>query len=273
VIVYQNETEFFVSGLVYVAGLLVLFHLAYVWAIFRKDFSVIDVFWGPSLAWAGLCGFLFAVGSGMSETVSVLGLGSLALLLAWALRLSGYIALRARRLGKEDARYANWRAQWGRRAISIAYVRVFLLQAAISLWIGAPVFVAFRSKLGREETSLIEIVGLLAMLIGFVYESVADFQKSAFKAKPEHKDRMLTSGLWKYSRHPNYFGEIVFWWGVSLSLFPQVAWWGLLPGLTINLLLLKVSGITLLEARYSARPEFAEYRRRTRALLPWWPRE
>jgi steroid 5-alpha reductase family enzyme len=251
-----------------VLGHLLIFHLAFALAVRRNDFSVIDQFWGPSLAWASVCALAAAGGF---STPSVLVLATI--LCIWAARLSAYVRRRSRLWGREDARYANWRSQWGEKANSIAYRRVFLLQALISIWIGAPILAAAGERKGMPGSSYFDDLAFALMVIGVLYESIADAQKSRFKAKPENSRRVMQTGLWKYSRHPNYFGEIVLWWGVSLWLSETLPfWWAIMPGLTMNVLLLKVSGVVMLELNYKDRPEFAVYRRRTNALLPWWPR-
>lgn len=251
-------------------AVLVMFHAAFFLAVRRRDLSVIDQFWGPSLAWAGVWSW-WVSGDGATESSAAVSV----LLVIWAARLSLYIGRRSRQWGREDARYAKWRTEWGERASAIAYRRVFMLQAAISLWVSAPLVAAGVVRADRLSVwGWWDGLALSIMFVGILWEAIADAQKASFKAKTENSKRVMQTGLWKYSRHPNYFGEILLWWGVSLwiALSGVPWWWALVPGLTMNVLLLKVSGVAMLESTYKDRPEFAAYRARTNALIPWWPR-
>jgi steroid 5-alpha reductase family enzyme len=120
----------------------------------------------------------------------------------------------------------------------------------------------------------LDIIGLIIWLLGFVFESVGDHQLSKFKRKEENKGKIMTQGLWKYTRHPNYFGEVVMWWGIFLmALSVKNGWTAVVSPLLITFLLLKVSGITMLERKYAGNEEFQEYAKRTNAFFPWFPKK
>ena len=116
-------------------------------------------------------------------------------------------------------------------------------------------------------------IGVLLFAAGFLFEAVSDWQMTVFKRQGENRGRLIRSGLWRFSRHPNYFGEALLWWGIFLiGLGAGSGWYGLVSPLVIAFLLLKVSGIPMLEAKYRDNPEFADYKARTSAFFPWFPR-
>jgi steroid 5-alpha reductase family enzyme len=120
----------------------------------------------------------------------------------------------------------------------------------------------------------LDLLGFLVWLTGFTFEAVADWQLSRFKADPANRGRVMKQGLWAYSRHPNYFGESLLWWGLFLiALATPYGWWALISPVLITFLLLKVSGVTLLEKDIvERRPEYREYLETTSAFIPWFPK-
>jgi steroid 5-alpha reductase family enzyme len=193
------------------------------------------------------------------------------LVLIWAARLGGYLLTRILRI-KVDHRFD------GMRDDPLRFARFWLLQAISVAVIMLPV----SYLLSRDDApglGLWAIAGVSIWLVGLVIEAAADAQKSAFKAKEENRERFITSGLWSYSRHPNYFGEMLVWWGLFIYAVPflQGAAFAVVIGpVFITLLLLFVSGIPLLEksaeAKYGDDPAYLEYRRRTSILVPLPPR-
>lgn len=227
------------------------------------------------MAW-GL-GFVLVVAYHLArESLLHQALDSRQLLLAvlitiWGTRLSWHIYRRNR--GKpEDYRYANWRQKWGRGFVLRSYFQIFLLQGFFMFLILTPSLLVLRSRSGQLKW--LEILGVAVWLAGFFFEAVADFQLRRFKQNPENRGRIITSGLWKYSRHPNYFGESVMWWGIFLiALKTPAGWLGIISPLTITLLLTMVSGVPLLEKKYRGQPEFEAYRSVTSAFFPLPPRK
>jgi steroid 5-alpha reductase family enzyme len=119
-----------------------------------------------------------------------------------------------------------------------------------------------------------EVLGVVFWLVGFLFEAVGDYQKSKFKANPENKGKVMQSGLWKYTRHPNYFGDALLWWGIFLLAYPSgLVYLSIISPILMNFLLLKVSGVAMLEKKYSDNPEFEAYANKTNAFIPWFPKE
>jgi steroid 5-alpha reductase family enzyme len=189
----------------------------------------------------------------------------------WGTRLTLHIFFRNRGRG-EDFRYAKWRKEWGRRVVPRSFFQIFMLQGVFLVLIALPVVLANGST-GKNLMPL-DVAGAAVWLVGFFFESVGDYQLSRFRKNPENRGRIMTGGLWRYTRHPNYFGEAAIWWGIFLiALSVRNGWLGIISPLTITFLLLKVSGIAMLEKKYVGNSEFAAYARRTSAFFPWFPKK
>jgi len=233
-------------------------------ALVRKDNSIADIGWGVGFLVVWAVTFLLEPGG---TPVQLLAGGLVA---AWGLRLSGHIYFRNRGRG-EDFRYAQWRREWGRAFALRSYLQVFLLQGLFLLLVAMPVILVNRSPSGSIGGPAVS--GAVIWLIGFVFESFGDAQLRRFKKNPANRGRIMTRGLWRYTRHPNYFGESLMWWGLFLvGLSVAGGWAGLVSPLLLTLLLTRVSGIPLLEKKYRGNPEFEEYARRTSAFIPWPPK-
>jgi steroid 5-alpha reductase family enzyme len=228
----------------------------------RND--VADVAWGAGFI------ILALVGQFVGAAISNRGIFVLALVTIWGLRLSLHIGLRNR--GKiEDPRYRKWREEWGGHATVRAYFQVFLLQGFLIVVILIPVthILAHQSP----DLTWLDALGGAVWLVGFVFEAVGDLQLARFKKNPGNRGRVITSGLWKYTRHPNYFGEVTLWWGIWLIACSAPGGWKTVFGpATITALILFVSGIPLLEKKYEGHIEFKEYQRRTSAFFPLPPK-
>lgn len=228
----------------------------------RND--VADVAWG--LGYVLLCGYLV-----LAQPVDTRDLLVYGLVTVWGLRLSAHVHVRNR--GKEeDFRYRRWREEWGTRALARSYLQVFLLQGGILLVIAAPLYVTALSP--GPPPGPLAWAGVGIWGVGFAFEAVADWQLLRFKRDPGREDGIMTGGLWRYSRHPNYFGEVTLWWGVYLTVLPlDGGLWAVLSPLTLTVLILFVSGIPMLEEKYRGDPEFEAYRERTSVFFPLPPRE
>jgi len=179
--------------------------------------------------------------------------------------------LRKRKRG-EDFRYAKWRAHWGRWFIVRSYLQVFLLQGLILLVISYSVMVVNHST--DSGWTPWDVIGLCLWLIGFFFEAVGDDQLIRFKRDAANKGKIMTTGLWKTTRHPNYFGESAMWWGIFLiALSVKNGWTAVVSPVVITVMLLKVSGVPMLEKKYAGNREFEEYARKTNAFFPWFPRK
>ena len=253
-----------VPGLGLLAAL-ALMAAAWVLSLARRDVSVIDAFWGPGfalLAWTYRAA-LHATGP-RALLVCVL-------VTAWGARLGAYIALRNRGRG-EDPRYAEMRARRPRSFPWTSLVTVFALQAALLWVIAMPVYAAQAS--GGRALGALDAAGVALWLVGFSFEAVGDMQLARFKADPANRGRVMDRGLWRWTRHPNYFGEACLWWGIGLlALAARGGAWSLLGPALLTFLLLRVSGVALLERHMLSRgPAYRDYVARTSAFLPWPPR-
>ncbi len=225
----------------------------------RND--VADIAWGLGFVLMSWIAFSLSENSVRSLLVNVL-------VTIWGLRLTVHIA--KRNLGKpEDSRYAAWRASWKYFYIR-SYFQVFMLQGIFLYVILQPVLVIHASA--STSLTLLDAVGTLAWVSGFFFESVGDAQLKRFLRDPANRGKIMTSGLWAYSRHPNYFGEVLQWWGIFLlALAVPFGYWTIVGPALITLLILFVSGIPMLEKKYAGRPDFEIYKKRTSIFIPLPP--
>ena len=238
-------------------GPLLLIHVTYFIAVKKNDFSVIDSVWGVGFIALALMGNIL---SGFSNPREIL---IFVMVLLWGLRLSLFIHSRNKGKG-EDFRYAQMRKNWGENANKTAYFKVFLLQFILMLVVGLPLFAVHLSE--PSPFLFLDFLGAFLWLVGLSWEAIADAQKSAFKKV--NKDGITNVGLWFYSRHPNYFGEILLWWGIGLVSLMGRNSWGILGALFINFLILKISGVPLIEARHEQNPDYQDYKKSTPTLIP-----
>jgi steroid 5-alpha reductase family enzyme len=234
-------------------------------ALARRDNSLADIAWGG--------GFVLLAGGalllrGEVHPRSLLATG---LVLAWGVRLALHVAARNRGRG-EDFRYAAWRQQWGRSFVWRSYLQVFLLQGALLYLVALGVM---RINLATPPgLTWLDATGAVVWLKGLLWEAISDSQLLRHGRNPATRGHLLDRGLWRYSRHPNYFGEALQWWGIwLLALSVPGSWWTVISPATITLLLLFVSGVPMLERALAERvPGYREYQRRTPVFIPWFPR-
>ena len=192
----------------------------------------------------------------------------------WGLRLAWHIYSRNKDKN-EDFRYKKWRKDWGKYFYIRSYLQVFLLQGFLMLLISMSVIVHYTGVYAYplRTMQLVILIGVLVWLLGFVFETVGDWQLSKFISNAKNKGKIMKYGLWKYTRHPNYFGEVTQWWGIYiLTLLNPISFIALISPLTITVLILVVSGIPLLERKYNDNKEYQEYKKVTNAFFPWFPR-
>lgn len=236
----------------------------WLWSVVRRDASVVDIWWG--LGFVGLVGWYRSQG----PEAAWWHLAQAGMVTVWGVRLAVHIWWRGRGQG-EDHRYAAMRKHHGARFWWVSLVTVFGLQATLVAALAAPLLAVQAAT--SLDFPILFWLGLALWFVGFAFEAVADWQLQRFKADPNSRGKVLDRGLWRYSRHPNYFGEAVLWWGYGLTAVAAGGAWTLFSPLVVTLLLLKVSGVVLLEKTIgSRRPEYAEYTRRTSAFLPRPPR-
>jgi steroid 5-alpha reductase family enzyme len=231
-----------------------------------RNASIVDIFWGPGLI---LVAWVYHMV--VPEQPTHRGLLACLLVTVWGLRLALHIGTRNAGHG-EDFRYRQWREQAGAAFWWVSYLKVFLLQAVVLWVVATPLALA---QLGRPGLTLLDMLGVALWVIGFGFEAVADWQLMAFKRDPGNRGRVLQTGLWRLSRHPNYFGEAVLWWGIGLVGVAGGGPLALISPLLLTFLLLKISGVAMLDrALVERRPGYAEYVASTPAFvpLPRWAR-
>ena len=226
-----------------------------------KDASIVDIFWGPGIA--GIVDIAAGVGHAAGPRTSAV----LLLVNLWAIRMAAHIW--ARHHG-EDHRYGAMRAKFGANWWWLSLVQVFLLQAILIWFIPAPLVAAVLYS--GVPMGWLDTAGVGIAAVALVFEAVADFQLGAFRADPANKGKVMDKGLWGLSRHPNYFGEAAMWWGFFIIGFAAShMWWLLLSPLLVTTLLLKVSGVALMEDDIAERrPGYAAYKRDVSAFIPWF---
>ncbi len=249
--------------LVVLVGYMTLFYL---FALRLRNNSIVDIGWGPGFILVGIFQFMMVDGN-----VSIRTIVYTCLVLVWAARLSWHIGLRNH--GKsEDFRYAAMRAGWGNAWWWKGFTNVFLLQAAVLWVVSIPIVILWQTP--DASWDWIGILGVVIWGVGMFFEVVGDAQLAAFKRDPANKGHVIMNGLWKFTRHPNYFGEALLWWGFAAGqLGLTYGWIGLVSPLILNLLLLYVSGVPMLEKKYEHHPEFQAYARVTSRLIPWFPKK
>ncbi len=256
-----------IIDLILQTGLLVLGLMTLLWlaSLFLKNSSIVDIFWGSGfviIAWV-----IFALTPGVESTRKIL-LASL--VSVWGLRLTIHIFIRNHNK-PEDFRYQVWRKEnrgnwWWR-----SYFKVFLLQGVLMWIISMPLTAALVSS---TRLFWLDYLAVVIWGIGFFFEAVGDAQLARFKAQPENKGKLLTSGVWRYTRHPNYFGDSTQWWGFYLLAAAAGAWWAIFSPIIMTILLMRVSGVTLLEKTLKKeKPGYQEYVETTSEFFPWFPKK
>ena len=228
-------------------------------ALSLKDNSIMDIGWG--------LGFIFiTIFTLLVEEVNFRKLLISSLILIWGTRLSIFIFVR--NLGRgEDFRYRNWRDTWKLFRLR-SYFQIFMLHGFIMLIVALPIIRVNAAPL--RSFGFYDTIGLIIFLCGFLFEVIADWQMSRFKKQPENAGKLMTTGLWQYTRHPNYFGEALLWWGIWLFAIPEVdGIFTIIAPLTITLLLRFVSGVKMLEKKFDGRSDWESYKAKTSAFIPF----
>ena len=242
--------------------LLILILPTWIASILKRDVSIVDSTWSLMLL---AMAFTYTAPAWMNGELSLRATLLLLMVSAWALRLSIYISWRNHGEG-EDRRYQAIRRKHEPGFAFKSLYLVFGLQALLAWFISLPLLAA---ATGSTPVGALDVIAVLVWLFGFGFETVADTQLAAFRAKPENRNRVLESGLWRYSRHPNYFGECTLWWGFYLLAVAAGGWWTFPAPLLMTFLLLRVSGVALLERDISdRRSAYREYVQQTNAFIP-----
>ncbi len=247
------------------AAIAVLCFLLWIVSLIRGDASIVDIFWGVGfviLAWITYAN---------SQTSGTRSLIIAVMVSIWGLRLAGYLAWR--NLGKEeDYRYAAMREKHGKRFALVSLVTVFGLQGLLMWIISLPLQVGISSA---GDWHGLGTIGVVLWLGGWLFETIGDYQLARFKAQPSNKGRVMNTGLWRYTRHPNYFGDFLVWWGFYfVSLTPDSFWWTIVGPIIMSFLLIRVSGVRLLESSLRTRVDgYEDYVRTTSSFVPLPPKK
>lgn len=244
-----------------------LITLLWIWSIIIKNVSIVDIFWGFGFVVVNAF-YVFMSGELNPRKILVL-----ALVTIWGLRLSIYLA--ARNIGKgEDFRYREFRRNYGEeRYWWVSYFQTFLLQGVLIMIVSLPLSgISMGNHPGN--LNLIDYIGIFVWLVGFAFEAGGDFQLSRFRRDAGNKGKVLDTGFWRYTRHPNYFGDSAVWWAFALFSIAAGSYWQVAGSVVMTLLIIRVSGVALLEKTLNnSKPQYEEYVRKTSAFFPWFPKK
>jgi len=256
-------SPFLSTWLIGLGTAVILMLAAWTMSLWRRDASIIDGFWGSGFAVLTWIYWALTDGNGTRPLLVAI------LVTLWGLRLSAHIIWR--NWGEaEDYRYREMRAKHGESFPLVSLFTVFLLQGGLLWLISAPLL---QAQSARAELGALDVAGLAVFVIGFIFESVGDLQLARFRADPGNRGKVLRTGLWRYTRHPNYFGDAAVWWGFFLiALATPGSAWTVFSPILMTFFLLKVSGVVMLEKKLvETRPEYADYVTQTSAFFPWFP--
>ena len=241
--------------------------LLWIISVFVKNVSIVDLFWG--LGFVMIASFYFLKTGGFATRKTIL----LILVAIWGIRLSGYLAWR--NIGKgEDFRYRQFRMKYGEnRYWWISFFQTFLLQGILMWLISLPLLGAQYNEQNNTLT-ILDWIGIFLWITGFFFESVGDLQLASFKSNSANKGKVMDRGLWKYTRHPNYFGDSAVWWGYGFLCLAAGSYLPVIGSILMTALIIKVSGVALLEKSLNEqKPGYKEYIEKTSAFLPWFPKK
>lgn len=256
-------TLFSYAGLI----ILVLVTLLWIWSVIIKNVSIVDIFWGLGFVVVNAL-YVFMTGDLNTRKIVILTLVSI-----WGLRLTIYLAMR--NIGKgEDFRYQEFRRQYGpKRYWWFSFFQVFLLQGALIMIVSLPLL-GVSSSSSSGELGVLDYIGILVWLIGFTFEAGGDFQLARFKRNIENKGKVLDTGFWRYTRHPNYFGDSAVWWAYAIFSIAAGGYWHIVGSIVMTLLIIKISGVTLLEKTLKdTKPQYRDYIQKTNSFFPWFPKK
>jgi steroid 5-alpha reductase family enzyme len=254
--------EILLIGIYALAVMLIMGFVTWLYSLYRNDVSIVDSLWSLMFL-AGAAVYLL-----MGDAITGRNIILMALVAIWAIRLSGFLTVRNWDK-EEDRRYQEIRANNEPNfRIKSLYI-IFGLQASLAWIISIPLLLALTADTGF---GVIELVACIIWLTGFLFESIADHQLYSFKSDADNKGKVLDTGLWAYSRHPNYFGEFLIWWAYFLFALSSGAWWTIFAPLLMTILLLKVSGVSLMEKGITERrADYRRYIESTNAFFPGKP--
>ena len=253
-------TLFFQASLMIFA----LVTLLWLWSVFIKNVSIVDIFWGFGFVVVNTL-YVFMSGELNARKILILTLVSI-----WGLRLAVYLAFR--NIGKgEDFRYQEFRKNYGPKHYWwFSFFQTFLLQGALILIVSLPLL-GISSSTSNGTLNVLDYIGILVWLIGFTFEAGGDFQLSRFKSNFKNKGKVLKTGFWKYTRHPNYFGDSAVWWSYALFCIASGSYWQIIGSIIMTLLIIHISGVSLLEKSLKeSKSMYKDYIIKTSSFFPWF---
>lgn len=247
--------------------IMVLMSALWIASVLLKNVSIVDLFWGFGFVAVSSFYFLKSEGNDLRKILVM------SLVAFWGIRLSVYLTWRNYGKG-EDFRYREFRRKYGeKRYWWISYFQTFLLQGLLMWLISAPLLAA--QFYGNDNNpGIVDFAGLIIWIVGFLFEAGGDFQLALFKSNPDNKGKVLDRGFWRYTRHPNYFGDAAVWWGYGLFSLAAGGLIEVLGSVLMTLLIIKVSGVALLEKSLrEKKPEYKNYIEKTSSFFPWFPKK
>lgn len=254
----------FLQALVFV---IILVTIVWIISIIIVDASIVDLFWGLGFILVNLFYFILS-GEPSQRKILVLTLVTI-----WGLRLFVYLSWR--NIGKgEDFRYRKFRQDYGpERYWWVSYFQVFLLQGGLMMLVSLPLL-GVNKGVTSGSLGYIDYLAILVWVIGFLFEAGGDYQLSRFKKNPDNKGKVLDRGFWRYTRHPNYFGDVAVWWSFALFSIAAGNYWHIVGSVIMTFLIIRISGVYLLEKSLNnKKPEYRDYIRKTSAFIPWFPKK
>jgi len=256
-------TLFFQASLIILAFVTLL----WIWSIFIKNVSIVDIFWG--FGFVVVNAFYVFMSGELNDRKTLI----LILVTIWGLRLTFYLAYR--NIGKgEDFRYQEFRRKFGpERYWWLSFFQVFLLQGALIMIVSLPLL-GISSSTSSGTLNVLDYIGMLVWLIGFAFEAGGDFQLARFKSNSGNQGKVLQTGFWKYTRHPNYFGDAAVWWAYAIFSVAAGSYWQIIGSILMTILIIKVSGVSLLERTLKdTKPQYKDYIQKTSSFFPWFPKK
>ncbi len=247
--------------MIYICNILLLFiyfTLFFMLAQKKKNNALIDIAWGLGFVVVAIYNYFYGIVDMRSNIMLIL-------IMLWGGRLS-YHLFKRNWNKEEDFRYQEMRKKWGEKQEIKAFTNVFMSQMALLYIISLPIVLVMQ---GNRSLGTLDYIGISIWIIGYFFEVVGDYQLKQFISKEKNRGKIMKDGLWKYTRHPNYFGEGIMWIGIGIiALSVPYGWVGLISPILINYLLLFVSGVPLLEEKYRSRADFQQYMKETNKFIP-----
>ncbi len=260
----MNMISIFLTAGAVIFGLMFALWLV---SLLLRNSSIVDIFWGFGFVISAWVYFLLTPDGFMLRKLLIAGLATI-----WGLRLTIHVL--TRNWGKpEDFRYQKWRNESGKVWWIKSLFKVFILQGFLMWIISTPLLAAQNSNLPSYLT-IFDYLAVVIWIIGFYFETVGDLQLTKFRSDPANKGHILNTGVWRLTRHPNYFGDSAQWWGYYLFALAAGGWWSIFSPIIMTLFLIKVSGVALLEKTLKdTKPGYREYMETTSAFIPWIPKK